>query len=145
MVAIHPIVAELLAPLLESPLSGLARQAISRIESEAEEDGPSDAPRVTGREGFEQVEQVDEVVFGLLKRELNLLYANQRLTGELRLRDDGPMFTSVVVVTPNGDGPPILEDLLSPVRAEALIGLLQAWKEGVSEARLRLERERDGL
>ena len=145
MVAIHPIVAELLAPLLESPLSGLARLAISRIESEAEEDGADDGPRVTRREGFEQVKQADEVVVGLLRRELNLLSANQRLTGELRLRDDGPMFTSVVAVTPNGDGPPVLEDLLSPVRAEALIGLLQAWKEGVLDARLRLERERDGL
>lgn len=145
MVAIHPIVAELLDPLLQSPLSELARLVISRIESEAEEHGADDGPRVTRQEGFEQVEQADDVIVGLLRRELNLISANQRLIGELRVRDDGPMFTSLVAVTANGDGPPVLEYLLSPARAEALIGLLQAWKEGVLDARLRLERERDGL
>jgi len=141
------IVLELLSPLFLSPMGELAQAAVSRVNSEADVEGS--IRELTPRE---QLEVVNTVIAGSLKRELLLIAENREMIGSLRERYDGGLLfrqrrgidddvpiDGIKVLWELPEGQYREEDLISDQRQQAVLHLLKAWGDGVAEARRQLE------
>jgi hypothetical protein len=142
LAAIDPDVGELLSSLLGTPVAFLAQAAIDSIMSEEPEteeggrfSGDFEGYGADRHSRFGQLDLVNRIVSGRIKREIRMLERLRRLAPDLRLDS-----VSVLPVT-SGEAAVgrATAQLLDPRRQQALHDFLASWNEVQSELRRRWE------